>query len=101
MHGCVHAGCVTDPRLSPPGAAHTHSRRPPVNIRRFAVVSLLLAIGIGLAGCGTNSQPGAAPTTPAQVSPAAALTNALATLTNTGYDATLTIPQGATVKTSV
>ena len=73
-----------------------------MNIRRFAVVSLLLATGIGLAGCGTNSQPGsAAATTPAQVSPAAALTNALATLKNTGYDATLTIPQGATVKTSV
>jgi hypothetical protein len=36
------------------------------------------------------------------VSPADALTNALATLKNTGYDATLTLPaQGATVKTSV
>lgn len=74
-----------------------------MNIRRFAVVSLLLATGLGLAACSTNSQPGsAATTTPAQVSPADALTNALATLKNTGYDATLTLPaQGATAKTSV
>jgi hypothetical protein len=73
-----------------------------VNTRRFAVVSLL-AIGLGLAACSTNSQPGsAATTTPAQVSPADALTNALAMLKNTGYDATLTLAaQGATVKTSV
>jgi len=74
-----------------------------MNIRRFAVVNLLLATGLGLAACGTNSQPGsAATTTPAQVSPADALTNALAVLKNTGYDATLTLPaQGATVTTSV
>ncbi len=74
-----------------------------MNIRRFAVISLLLATGPGLAACSANSQPGsAATTTPAQVSPADALTNALATLKNTGYDATLTLPaQDATVKTSV
>jgi hypothetical protein len=75
-----------------------------VNIKRFAVVSLLLATGPGLAAaCGTSSQPGsAASTAPAPVSPADALTNALATLKNTGYDATLTLPaQGVTVKTSV
>jgi hypothetical protein len=74
-----------------------------VIIRRFAVVSLLLATGLGLTACSTNSQPNsAAATTPAQVSPADALTNALAALKNTGYDATLTLPaQRATVKTSV
>jgi hypothetical protein len=74
-----------------------------VNISRFGVVSLLIATGLGLTACGTHSQPGSAPTTtPAQVSPTDALTNALATLKNTGYDATLTLPgQGATVKTSV
>jgi hypothetical protein len=75
-----------------------------VNISRFAAVSLLLATSLGLTACSTNSQPGsAAPTTPAQVSPAEALTNALATLKNTGYDATLTLPTqgGATTKTSV
>jgi hypothetical protein len=73
-----------------------------VNIKRFAVVSLL-ATGLGLAACGTSSEPGSATTTtPAQVSPADALTNALATLKNTGYDATLTLPtQGATSRTSV
>jgi hypothetical protein len=73
-----------------------------VNIRRFAVVSILLATGVGLAACSAHSQPGsAATTTPAQVSPAGALTNALATLKNTGYDATLTLPaQGATARTS-
>ncbi len=75
-----------------------------MKIRRFAAVSLLLATGLGLAAaCSTNSQPGsAAATTVAQVSPADALTNALATLKTTGYDATTTLPaQGATVKTSV
>jgi hypothetical protein len=74
-----------------------------VNIRRFAVVNLLLCTGLALAACNTNSQPGsAATTTPAQASPANALTNALAALKNTGYDATLTLPaQGATVKTSI
>lgn len=74
-----------------------------MNIRRFAVVGLLLATGLGLAACSTSSQPdSAATTTPAQVSPADALTKALATLKDTGYDATLTLPaQGATVKTSV
>jgi hypothetical protein len=74
-----------------------------MNIRPFAVVSLLLATGLGLAACNTNSHPGSAnTTTPAQVSPADALTKALATLKNTGYDATLTLPaQHATTKTSV
>lgn len=68
-----------------------------MNTRRFTVVSLLLTAGLGLAACGTT-----ATTTPTPVSPADALTTALATLRNTGYDATLTIPaQGATVKTSV
>ena len=74
-----------------------------MNIKRCAVVSLLLATGLGLAACSTNVRPGsAARTTPAQVSPVDALTNALATLKSTGYDATLTLPaQGATVTTSV
>jgi hypothetical protein len=74
-----------------------------VNIRRFAVVSLLLASGLGLAACGANSHPRSADNAPpAQVSPADALTNALATLKNTGYDATLTLPgQDIMVKTSV
>jgi len=68
-----------------------------VNTRCFAVVSLLLAAGLGLAACVTT-----ATMPPAPVSPADSLTTALATLKNIGYDATLTIPaQGATVKTSV
>jgi hypothetical protein len=71
-----------------------------VNIRRIAVASLLLTTGLGLAACGTNSQPGSA--APAQVSPADALANAFATLKNTGYDATLIVPaHGITVTTSV
>jgi hypothetical protein len=74
-----------------------------VNIRCFAVVSLVLTAGLGSAACSVNGQPGsAAATTPAQASPGDALTNALATLENTGYDATLTIPaHGVTVRTSV
>jgi len=72
-----------------------------MNIKRFAVVSLL-ATGLGLAACSTNSHPGSAANTPTKVSPADALTNALATLRTTGYDATLTLPtQGATSRTSV
>jgi len=72
-------------------------------VRRFAVVGPILAASLGLAACGTTSQPGSVPaTTPAQVSPADALTNALATLKNTGYDATLTFRANhATVRTSV
>ena len=71
-----------------------------MNIKPFAVVSVLLATGLGLAACGTR--PGSAATPPAQASPADTLTTALAALKNTGYDATLTIPaQGATVTTSV
>jgi hypothetical protein len=70
--------------------------------KRFAVVSILLATGLGLAACSTNVRRSIATAPPAQVSPADVLSNALATLKNTGYDATLTIPaQGATVKTSI
>jgi hypothetical protein len=74
-----------------------------VNIRCFAVVSILLTAGLGLAACSVNGQPGPADAPPPkQASPTGALTYALATLKTTGYDAMLTLPaQGATVKTSV
>jgi hypothetical protein len=71
---------------------------------RVAVVSALLAAGLGLAACGTNSTAGTtpAPTTTASLSPADALTHAFAVLKTTGFDATVTeVAQGATLMGSV
>src|SRR5262249_16746974 len=53
-----HAGVVTHLRLCLPGAARTPSRRLSVNTRRFALVGLLLATGLGLSACSTHRQQG-------------------------------------------
>jgi hypothetical protein len=75
-----------------------------VNNRRAALLSALVAAGLGLAACGTTS-PSAnspAPTTTAPLAPADAFSHALAALKTTGFDTTISHPaQSATIKGTV